>query len=59
MVQLEMNEKEAEVLREVLENYNKELDVEIHRTESIEFRQALQERGKALNKIVSRLQKAV
>ena len=59
MVQLERNEKEAEVLREVLENYNKELDVEIHRTESIEFRQALQERGKALNKIVSRLQKAV
>ena len=59
MVQLEMNKKEAEVLREVLENYNKDLEVEIHRTENIEFRQALQERGKALNKIVSRLQKAV
>jgi hypothetical protein len=52
-----MNEKEAGILRTVLENCTADLDVEIHRTESRDFREALEEREKVLHKIVARLGK--
>ena len=56
-MRLEMNEKEAGILRTVLENCTADLDVEIHRTESRDFREALEEREKVLHKIVARLGK--
>lgn len=54
---MEMNDEEARVLRSVLENYTAHLDVEIHRTERHEFREALERREKMLHNIVGRLEK--
>lgn len=57
MVRLEMDDKEAGVLRTVLENYAADLDVEIHRTENWDFRKALEEREKVVHRLVTRLEK--
>ncbi len=55
MIQLQMTDEEARILRSAIENYTAHLDVEIHRTERREFRHALEEREKALHDIVDRL----
>jgi hypothetical protein len=52
-----MNEKEAGILRTVLENCTADLDVEIHRTENWDFRKALEEREKVVHRLVTRLEK--
>ena len=55
MVRLEMTEDEAKILRNVIENYRGHLEVEIHRTERREFREALEKREKFLREFVKRL----
>jgi hypothetical protein len=59
MVQLEMNDEEARVLRSVVDNYTAHLEVEIHRTERRDFREALERREKVLHDLIRRLSKSV
>ncbi len=59
MVQLEMNDEEARVLRSVIDNYTAHLEVEIHRTERRDFREALERREKVLHDLILRLSKSV
>jgi hypothetical protein len=53
-----MNDEEAKVLRSVIDNYTAHLEVEIHRTEKREFREALKRREKVLHDLIERLNKA-
>ena len=55
MITLEMNEEEATILKNVLENYHSHLEVEIVRTHRKEFKNALKEKEKTLNLIIERL----
>ena len=55
MVNFELNDEEAKLLLNVLENYRLHLEVEINRTHRREFRQALKDRGKSLEEIIQRL----
>ncbi len=59
MVELELNDEEARVLRSVIENYTAHLEVEIHRTERRDFREALERREKVLHDLIRRLSKSV
>jgi hypothetical protein len=56
MVRLEMTEDEAKIVQSVIENYRVHLEVEIHRTERKEFREALEKREKFLHEFVKRLE---
>jgi len=58
MIQFEMNDEEARVLRSVIDNYTAHLEVEIHRTERRDFREALERRQKVLHDLVGRLGKS-
>lgn len=55
MTKLELTEDEARILRSVIENYTSHLEVEIHRTEKRDFREALQERERFLHDMLGRL----
>ena len=55
MVRLEMTEDEARTLHNVIGNYRGHLEVEIHRTERREFREALEKREKFLEEMEERL----
>jgi hypothetical protein len=56
MVELQLNDEEAEILRRVLENYTSHLDVEIHRAEHHwEFRKALEKQERLLHDLIGRL----
>ncbi len=58
VTQLEMNDEEANVLRSVIDNYTAHLEVEIHRTERRDFREALKKREKVLRDLIQRLGKS-
>ena len=51
MIQLQLDDEETKVLRSVLENYTAHLEVEVHRTERRDFREALQGREKVLHEL--------
>ncbi len=55
MVHLELTDEEARILQNVIDNYRSHLEVEIHRTEKREFRQALEKRQEFLVDIVERI----
>jgi hypothetical protein len=55
MIQLQLNDEEVKVLRSVLGNYTAHLEVEVHRTEKRDFREALQRREKVLHELIERL----
>jgi predicted RNA binding protein with dsRBD fold (UPF0201 family) len=55
MVQLRLTDDEAKTLLNLIENYMPELEVEIHRTEEHEFREALEKKGKFLYNLARRL----
>jgi hypothetical protein len=55
MIQLELTDEEVRILRSVIENYAGHLEVEIHRTEKHEFREALERREKFLHDVIQRL----
>ena len=56
MVKLELNADEAKVLRNILENYKTHLRIEIVGTYRREFRDALKERERVLEKLISRIE---
>jgi hypothetical protein len=58
MVTFELNDEEAKVLQNILENYHSHLRLEIVGTYKREFRQALKDREKFLDSIIERLEKA-
>jgi hypothetical protein len=55
MVKLELTDDEARVLRNVIENFTSHLEVEIHRTEKRDFREALEKREQFLHDVIRRL----
>ena len=55
MVQVQFTDEEAGLLLNLIQNYMPELEVEIHRTEEHEFRQALEKKEKFLRDMVRRL----
>jgi hypothetical protein len=55
VVRLELDEREAELLREVCKEALSELRSEIVRTESADFRRALKDREAVLKSLLSRL----
>ncbi|MGD0231549.1 MAG: hypothetical protein ABSC19_14530 [Syntrophorhabdales bacterium] len=55
MVHLELTEDEARLLSNVIENYRGHLEVEIHRTERKEFRDALEKRETFIEDMIRRL----
>jgi hypothetical protein len=55
LVRLELDEREAELLREVCTEALSELRAEIVRTESTDFRRALKDREAVLKSLLSRL----
>ena len=55
MVQLKLTDDEAEISLNLIENDMPELEVEIHRTEEHEFREALEKKEKFLKDMVRRL----
>ncbi len=52
---IELNNEEAELLRNVLQNYVRELDREINRTDSLDFKRDLQQTDRAAERILGRL----
>jgi hypothetical protein len=57
VVRLELDDREAELLREVCREALSELRAEIVRTESADFRGVLKQREDVLKSLVSRLQR--
>lgn len=55
MVQLDIDEKERTILREVLESDVSDLRMEIAHTDRLDFRDMLKERKQALIKVVEAL----
>ena len=55
MVQLQVTDDEAAILLNLIENHMPELEVEIHRTEEREFREALEKKEKFLRDMIRRL----
>ena len=55
MVQLQLTDDEAGILLSLIQNYMPELEVEIHRTEEHEFREALKKKEKFLHDMIRRL----
>ena len=55
VVRVELDEREAELLREVCNEALSELRAEIVRTESADFRRALKDREAVLKSLLSRL----
>ncbi len=58
MVQIELNDEEAKVLQNVLENYGTHLRIEIVGTYRKEFRDALRARESVVTQIIEVLRKA-
>ena len=55
MISFEMTKDEASIVESVIERYLYHLQVEIAHTDKKEFREALKEREKFLNKMIDRL----
>jgi hypothetical protein len=56
--QIELTDQEAELLRDVLEEYVSDLRMEVASTESMDFREALKEKERILKELVERLSRA-
>jgi hypothetical protein len=54
-MQIELNRDEAQLLRDVLQNYVRELDREINRTDSLEFKRGLQQTDRAIERILGQI----
>ena len=55
MIDLVLTAQEGEELRLVLESYLRDLSVEIRRTDSYDFREALKERRAAMQRVLGNL----
>jgi hypothetical protein len=58
VAQIELTDQEAELLRDVLEEYVSDLRMEVANTESMDFREALKEKERILKGLVERLSRA-
>jgi hypothetical protein len=58
-MQIELNREEAELLRDTLQQQILELDKEINRTESLNFKRGLQANDRAMERILGRLEVAL
>jgi hypothetical protein len=54
-MQIELSQEEAEAIRDVLQNHIRELDREINRTDSLEFKRGLQQTDRTLERILGRI----
>ena len=59
MVSFEMSKEEAGIVLSVIERYLYHLQVEIMHTDKREFREALKQRDKFLQKIIDRLKTSI
>jgi hypothetical protein len=55
MIKLQLTDGEARILLNLIDNYMPELEVEIHRTEGHDFREALEKKEKFLRDMIRRL----
>lgn len=55
MIHLDLNDKEQQILVEVLENYISDLGMEISDTDRLEFREMLKSRRRAVVKVINTL----
>jgi hypothetical protein len=58
-VQIEFSREEAELLCSTLRHHVKELDKEINRTESLDFKRDLQQTDRTLERILGRITAAL
>jgi hypothetical protein len=58
MPRLELTAEELEVLREVLAHYTSEIDVEVFRTDTHDFKQMLKHRRDVLEHILAKVSSA-
>lgn len=58
MLRIELNDEQAEVLRELLHQQVSDLGMEIAATERLEFRDQLKQRRKRYNEMLEALQRA-
>jgi hypothetical protein len=58
-MQIELSREEAELLRDTLQQQILELDKEINRTESLNFKRGLQANDRAMERILGRLEVAL
>jgi hypothetical protein len=57
VAQIELTDQEAELLRNVLEEYVSDLRMEVSNTDNMDFREALKEKERILRGLVERLQR--
>ena len=57
LVEININEAEAEILMEVLESYLSDLSMEIRATDKLEFREALKAKRISLQRILEEIKK--
>jgi hypothetical protein len=55
VAQIELTDQEAELLRNVLEEYVSDLRMEVSNTDNMDFREALKEKERILRGLVERL----
>jgi hypothetical protein len=55
MAEFKISDEEARVLKELLQHKLSDLDVEIHRTDSLEFKDQLRHRRDLLKNVAARL----
>jgi hypothetical protein len=58
-MEIDLRREDAELLRDLLRHHIVELDKEINRTDSLEFKHELQERDRAIERIVGQLSTAL
>jgi hypothetical protein len=59
MMQLELSESEASLLKEIVEKHLADLGAEIHRTDSLEFKEMLKAREQAATQLAAKLASAL
>ena len=57
LVEININDAEAEILMEVLESYLSDLSMEIRATDKLEFREALKAKRISLQRILEEIKK--
>jgi hypothetical protein len=58
MVQIQLNQQDAEILEDVLESYLSDLSVEIANTDLQAFREGLKTKKDVLNKVLGELKES-
>jgi hypothetical protein len=55
MFQIQLNNQERQLLQEILHSSQATLDVEIHRTDRLEFKELLQQRRNLIRDVLTKL----